>query len=1156
MPKPPQAGLELIPGYRLVKRLGAGGFGDVWQATAPGGLTKAVKIVFGNLQDTRAGQELRALSRIKEVRHPFLLSLERFEVIDGQLFIVTELADMSLQDRFQQCRQAGLAGIPRDELLGYLRDAADALDYISEHHGLQHLDIKPQNLLLVGQHIKIADFGQVKALQGTSVTATGGVTPLYAPPEAFDGRVSRHSDQYSLAIVYQEMLTGVRPFQGATALQLAAQHASSPPQLDPLPVADRPVVARALSKLPEGRFPSCREMVDSLIRAPSSPLLPVLQQDAPCPPPTPIVDVAAMQAEAPPAVTGPGSGREWDLSATNLELKLTSLPSDAIPTPTPVAPDAAIAEFPLRPTLVVGVGGLACATLRHLRQRLLRRFGETAMPILRLLLLDTDHFTLQLAQQSGPGEALAAGETLLVPLRGVEHHRGRARELLRWIERRWLYRIPRSQRPEGLRPLGRLALVDNAVEVLSALREALAAITSPEARATVQKTAGVQLRSDAPRVFLVASIAGGTGGGMFVDLAYGLRQVLGELELPAGGLCGVLLYATSTQPDAADLARVNAYAALHELNHFSRRDVPYPGDPLLGLAPCHPDVAPLDSCYLAHLGDELDRAAAEVRTDAVAEYLYLDAATAAGAAFDDYRRQTEVPTDGAAAGLPLRTFGLHRITFPRHGLARATANRLCLDLVEWWRGAVTEPVGATPIPLAPPAADCPVEYHEEALERRFHAAAQAIWGRDPESHFRALLATSPLCQTPPPPPRTVAGLCNELLQRIEEALGLACPARGGSEPAPASLQAKFHPWVESYTLALNRQIVQWLRRLVDAPAHRFSAADRAARWLAGELGRTAERVRSRLVQFSRRRAERRLELASPEVIKKGSGVRWLGLRRGPLNYSEQFLEYCWLCLGEITGESALIVLDGASADLTGCAEDLALGRERLMHWAGSLRAAVDAAAAADASAGVPHCTEVLPEQAPDQARAAETFLRRVGPELLRRLEGRLQADVLDTQDGLWGLVVGRSDQTTLLERELHARAREAVFETLHHIDVATLFLQSQGDATRAGRALRAAIAAAAPRLATPASRKHVFVALPPGPAAATLREAIGQSLTAAPTFVPGSTDDIVLIHEVSGLPLSRVAASLISSRPGCAEVARRVMTRVDVAWSPLAPLGT
>ena len=219
---------EPIPGYKLVQRIGAGGYGEVWTAEAPGELVKAIKFVYGLLDEDRATREMKALHRIKGVRHPFLLSLERIEVVDGQLIIVTELADSSLKDRFDQCRKEGQPGIPRDELLQHLRDAADALDYMSEQHSLQHLDVKPENLLLVGGRIKVADFGLVKDMHDGRASMMGGLTPIYAPPEVFEGRPTKRSDQYSLAIVYQEMLTGVLPFPGKTAAQLAAQHLERP----------------------------------------------------------------------------------------------------------------------------------------------------------------------------------------------------------------------------------------------------------------------------------------------------------------------------------------------------------------------------------------------------------------------------------------------------------------------------------------------------------------------------------------------------------------------------------------------------------------------------------------------------------------------------------------------------------------------------------------------------------------------------------------------------------------------------------------------------------------------------------------------------------------------------------------------------------------
>src|SRR3954451_25267520 len=273
-----EANAEPIPGYKLIERLGGGGFGEVWKAEVPGGLFKAMKFVYGDLQaadsddGARAEQELKAMSRVKTVHHPFILSLERYDIIDGQLIIVMELADRTLWDRFKECRQQGLPGIPRNELLIYIEETAEALDLMNNQFQLQHLDIKPQNLFLVFNHVKVADFGLVKDLGNmAAATITGGVTPVYAAPETFDGWLSRFSDQYSLAIVFQELLTGQRPFQGSTMRQLVMQHLQSPPDLGPLPAADRPAVARALAKDPADRFPTCLEFIQQLREATARP---------------------------------------------------------------------------------------------------------------------------------------------------------------------------------------------------------------------------------------------------------------------------------------------------------------------------------------------------------------------------------------------------------------------------------------------------------------------------------------------------------------------------------------------------------------------------------------------------------------------------------------------------------------------------------------------------------------------------------------------------------------------------------------------------------------------------------------------------------------------------------------------------------------------
>ena len=269
-----RAGDEPLNGYRLLSPLGVGGFGEVWKCLAPGGLLKAMKIVtvppqleLDETQAALAKYEQAAMKRVRKIRHPFLVSVDRLDYISGELFIVMELADSSLLNEFQQYRDAGHPGIPEDHLLHYLLEAAEVLDLMNFEHGLQHLDVKPANLLLCNRHLKLADFGLVNYLaeppaEGCRPVSVG-CTPRYASPELLQGSVSRFCDQYSLAFVYQELLTGELPFDGDSLLRRLV----TAPKLEALPESDRPVVARALSVNPRDRYSSCLEFTHALLKS-------------------------------------------------------------------------------------------------------------------------------------------------------------------------------------------------------------------------------------------------------------------------------------------------------------------------------------------------------------------------------------------------------------------------------------------------------------------------------------------------------------------------------------------------------------------------------------------------------------------------------------------------------------------------------------------------------------------------------------------------------------------------------------------------------------------------------------------------------------------------------------------------------------------------
>jgi formylglycine-generating enzyme required for sulfatase activity len=269
-PPPGDDGNRYLPvggGYRLLRPLGRGQFGEVWQAEAPGGVEVAVKIISRSLTEKETQRELRILQSIRRLRHHNLLGLQAFFPLDDRLVIVLELADGSLKGRLEECRNAGRDGIPPDELLAYTRETAEALDYLHSHK-LHHRDIKPDNLLLLGNHVKVADLGLARLLDKHLLeTASNAGTPLYTAPEVWKGQLSLHSDQYSLAVTYAYLRLGRPPYHCANAAQAMFAHLMGEPDLSPLDDAEKQALLRGLAKEPLKRYETCADFVEALTRA-------------------------------------------------------------------------------------------------------------------------------------------------------------------------------------------------------------------------------------------------------------------------------------------------------------------------------------------------------------------------------------------------------------------------------------------------------------------------------------------------------------------------------------------------------------------------------------------------------------------------------------------------------------------------------------------------------------------------------------------------------------------------------------------------------------------------------------------------------------------------------------------------------------------------
>lgn len=259
------ASCDCLPEYQLLDCLGRTPLAEVWKAQGPDGRLWAVKYIYAAARHgSLNAQQLKVAQWLPEMVHPGLAKVAAIANDQGRLVIVTELAELTLRDRFDECWSQGQTGIPRAELLRHVKTAAEALDYLRDEHSFQHLSLNPRNLLVKNGQLVVSDFGLVQLLWMSSGHSVSNINPRYAAPELFEGRLSASSDQYSLALIYQEMLTGHLPHRGQSNRQLAEARRRGQGNLDALPAHDRDAVHRALHPDPRDRFDSCSDFVRNL----------------------------------------------------------------------------------------------------------------------------------------------------------------------------------------------------------------------------------------------------------------------------------------------------------------------------------------------------------------------------------------------------------------------------------------------------------------------------------------------------------------------------------------------------------------------------------------------------------------------------------------------------------------------------------------------------------------------------------------------------------------------------------------------------------------------------------------------------------------------------------------------------------------------------
>ena len=267
---------EVLAKYRVEARIGSGGNSRVYSARHTWSKNRLAAIkVFHDYVDTHDAQEKfeQEVQYLRRLRHQHIVPIIGHGIAfikseDMRLpYLVTELASYgSLRDLINQDDSP----FPAEQAMAILLQVGSALQYAHDSD-VAHLDIKPENILFSSpDQVWLADFGIAVILTATR-TREGGMAGTYAymAPEQYKGKMSKKSDQYALACIAYELLTGHRPFEANTAHELMHQHMHkrpySPDEYNPdIPTAACDVILKALAKQTKNRYETVAEFLAEL----------------------------------------------------------------------------------------------------------------------------------------------------------------------------------------------------------------------------------------------------------------------------------------------------------------------------------------------------------------------------------------------------------------------------------------------------------------------------------------------------------------------------------------------------------------------------------------------------------------------------------------------------------------------------------------------------------------------------------------------------------------------------------------------------------------------------------------------------------------------------------------------------------------------------
>ncbi|MEX0612727.1 MAG: tubulin-like doman-containing protein, partial [Pirellulales bacterium] len=761
------------------------------------------------------------------------------------------------------------------------------------------------------------------------------------------------------------------------------------------------------------------------------------------------------------------------------------------------------------PTLVLGIGGTAGHVLSRLRRMIREQLGKNgSVPAVQFLLIDTDPRAI--SDASGDGGGLSSEETLNLPLRRPQHYRERAQQLLHWLSRRWLYNIPRSLRTEGLRPLGRLALADHARQTVQRVRRAMTQSVDAESIAASSRALGQQFRADALHVYVVASISGGTGGGMAIDIGYAVRSMLEKLGLKDTHVCGIMMHSTGGDPRHCELARVNAFSWLTEFNHFQQGDHAYPGDPSCGLPAHLGGVPPFDRTYLVHLGENLGGVEFDQATQSVAEYLQLSTLTPASSFLAACREAAKCQSETKPVGTAtrLRSFGIYRRTAAPSEFCEHFASVVSRQVLSNWWPAEPASAGNRQSQATQDAMQLArrLQLDSAGMATNARALVDLQLGTDAATFLSVWFNKHGLAAEATEHAR---------LEVVDRVFGPAEPT--GSEDQKISLLGgSVAAIVEPLAEKLRGEVRRWISSRIDDTRERLAGARQFTNTSHDHFQQTQADLR----RLHRAAIDKMLEVRRDilAAIPASGGVVRL------TNYFRLRLDQVAILAAEHVVQ--LLVCDAkAVAD-----EITALGRE------------IDQIAATVARSANPAC------EAQASGRLASALHGRLR-DIAAHVDSQVQAEYINQHGGLWKLIMQGGRPRAQLTAKLHELSRQAVHDALAGVNVLAEALGADCGGTNTQ--LHSGLALATPALLEFGGTRRTLAILPRDSAAQLNPTEFVHSLGAPATLMIGPNNSLTLCVEADQLALRHIALELVQRRRDRVEFADRVHCRTDIAWTPL-----